>query len=112
MSTTTDIERTLRDKRRELEEEISGLTATPRDPIGAVSFGKRIGDGTTEAVERLNRVGVVEQLTEVAEQVDRALARLASGDYGICERCGGRIGAERLEAIPWSTLCVRCAAER
>ena len=109
---TNTIERALREKKAELAEEIARLTVTPRDPMGAVSFGKRIGDGTTEAVERLNRVGVVEQLAEVAIQVDRALERLAAGEYGICERCGERIGAERLEAIPWSTLCVRCASRR
>jgi DnaK suppressor protein len=104
------IERTLRAKREELEREIAQLTATPRDPVGAVSFGKRIGDGTTEAVERLNRVGVVEQLTDVADQVDRALAAVEDGTYGVCSSCGERIGAERLEAIPWTTRCVRCAS--
>ncbi|MEX0755560.1 MAG: TraR/DksA C4-type zinc finger protein [Actinomycetota bacterium] len=109
---TDTIERALREKKAELAEEIARLTVTPRDPMGSVSFGKRIGDGTTEAVERLNKVGVVDKLVEVAQQVDRALERLAEGEYGICEVCGERIGSERLEAIGWSTLCVRCASAR
>ncbi len=109
MSTTTDIERTLRDKRRELEEEISGLTATPRDPIGAVSFGKRIGDGTTEAIGRFNDVGVAESLEAIEAGLERALEKLAEGSYGVCDDCGAEIPAGRLRIRPESVRCVRCA---
>ncbi|MEX2274123.1 MAG: TraR/DksA C4-type zinc finger protein [Actinomycetota bacterium] len=113
MATDTEtIERVLLAKKEELAAELAVLTAVPRDPMAAVSFGKRIGDGTTEAVDRLNKVGVAEKLSEVAEQVDRALEALTEGAYGTCEVCGAEIPAERLEAIPWSTLCVGCAAER
>lgn len=40
--------------------------------------------------------------------VDAALERIASGTYGTCENCGNPIGAERLEAMPWVTLCIDC----
>ncbi len=45
------------------------------------------------------------------EAVDRALDKMATGRYGICEHCGKRIEEERLEAIPWATLCRRCKEE-
>lgn len=47
-------------------------------------------------------------------QVNAALARLDAGTYGICERCGREIGARRLEALPYATLCINCqeAVER
>ena len=48
------IREALEGKRRDLAGELATLTATPRDPMTAASFGKRIGDGTTEAVERIN----------------------------------------------------------
>jgi RNA polymerase-binding transcription factor DksA len=40
--------------------------------------------------------------------VERARAKVADGTYGICERCGNRIGDERLDAMPWALLCIDC----
>lgn len=42
-------------------------------------------------------------------EVDRALARLEKGTYGLCEHCGKPISSERLEALPSTTLCIDCA---
>jgi DnaK suppressor protein len=95
-----------------LDEDLAELTAAPRDPMAAVSFGKRVGDGTTEAVERIAKVGQAEQLDAMRVDVVRALAKLDEGTYGICDRCGALIPDERLEARPWSVLCVGCAASR
>lgn len=99
-------------RRHALVDELGELTAIPRDPMTAVSFGKRIGDGTTEAVERLNRTGAAKELASMLEDVDRALAKLDEGSYGRCDRCGNEIPADRLEARPWSVLCVACSAAR
>ncbi|WEF35406.1 TraR/DksA family transcriptional regulator [Pseudoduganella chitinolytica] len=40
--------------------------------------------------------------------IRHALAKFASGDYGICESCGGPIGASRLDARPEACLCIGC----
>lgn len=40
--------------------------------------------------------------------VQHALARLASGDYGVCENCGEEIGYSRLTARPEARLCIAC----
>jgi hypothetical protein len=42
----------------------------------------------------------------------RALEKIDDGTYGLCDRCGRSIPEERLEARPWSTLCVSCASLR
>jgi DnaK suppressor protein len=102
----------LRTRRDELTSELGEMTAVERDPHASVSFGKRIGEGTTEAVERLNRVGTARELGAMLEDVDRALRKLEEGTYGICDRCGRLIPEARLEARPWSVLCVDCAAIR
>lgn len=99
-------------KRDELVQQLGALTAVPRDPMAAVSFGKRIGEGTTEAVERLNTTGTAKQLDAMLTDVQRALVKFDDGTYGICDRCGVTIPDERLEARPWSVLCVRCSARR
>ncbi|HYJ61214.1 MAG TPA: TraR/DksA C4-type zinc finger protein, partial [Actinomycetota bacterium] len=103
------IRRVLSARLAALDDELAELTATPRDPMAAVSFGKRIGDGTTEAIDRLTKVGTAEQLDAMRADVVRALAKLDDGTYGVCDGCGTLIPEERLEARPRSVLCVDCA---
>jgi DnaK suppressor protein len=102
----------LRVRRDRLTAELGVVTTVERDPDASVSFGKRVGDGTTEAVERLNRVGTARGLEAMLRDVDRALAKLEDGTYGICDRCGKLIPEARLDARPWSVLCVDCASLR
>jgi DnaK suppressor protein len=109
---TAAIRRELEERLASLDDEVGELTAVPRDPAAAISFGKRIGDGTNEAIDRLTNVGAAEQLDAMRADVVRALAKLEDGTYGLCDRCGLSIPDERLEARPWSVLCVRCASLR
>lgn len=102
----------LQERMATLEAELGELTAVPRDPMAAVGFGKRIGDGTTEAVDRLAKVGVAEQLASMRADVARALEKLDDGTYGLCDVCGRLIPEQRLEARPASVRCVRCATHR
>jgi DnaK suppressor protein len=106
---TRAIATVLRRRRDDLAAELGVMTTVERDPDASVSFGKRIGDGTTEAVERLNRVGTARELDAMLRDVDRALRKVEEGTYGICDRCGSLIPEERLDARPWSVLCVDCA---
>jgi DnaK suppressor protein len=99
-------------RRAELTGELGVVTTVERDPDASVSFGKRVGDGTTEAVDRLNRVGTAKELEAMLRDVERALAKIEDGTYGICDRCGRLIPDARLEARPWSVLCVDCASTR
>jgi RNA polymerase-binding transcription factor len=95
--------------RDELEQELRTLTAAPRDPMGAVSFGKRVGEGTSLAVERIAQVDAAKKLDAKLRDVGRALDKLDEGTYGICDVCGAPIGPERLEAIPWAVRCIEHA---
>jgi DnaK suppressor protein len=94
--------------REAIRERLGQITKTPERGSG-VSFGKRVGDGTTEAVSRLTDVGVVDSLQATDERIGRALEKLAEGSYGLCDRCGKPIPPARLEAAPESVLCVTCA---
>jgi DnaK suppressor protein len=103
-----EIERSLRSHQAEVHEKIGALAAPPERGSG-ISFGKRVGDGTTEAVSRLNDIGVGNALVVAAERVDRALEKLAEGSYGTCDSCGGPIAPARLRAAPESVRCIDCA---
>jgi DnaK suppressor protein len=79
----------------------------------AQGFGKRIGDGTVEAISRLTEIGVGRTLETGLLRIERALAKLDEGSYGVCDSCGRPIPKARLRAMPDSVLCVECAsAER
>lgn len=76
----------------------------------AQGFGKRIGDGTIEAVSRLTEIGVGSALEQSLARIERALVKLDEGTYGVCDVCGTAIPPKRLEAMPDSVLCVECSA--
>ncbi len=65
-----------------------------------------LADAATETYERELDEGLEEDAREQLRQVDKALARLEAGEYGRCEICGKEIPVERLEAVPWTTLCI------
>ena len=94
-------------KRDELARRLGRFTEIPERGSN-LGFGKRIGDGTIEAVDRLNQIGVGGQLEARLERVERALAKLAEGTYGTCDACGNPIDPRRLRAAPESTVCVTC----
>ena len=107
-----EIRGALESERDTLLAELDEITATPLDPMGSVSFGKRVGEGTSQAVERIAQVSAAKSLSAKLRDVERAISKLDDGTYGLCDSCGKTIGDERLEAIPWAVLCVRCATGR
>jgi DnaK suppressor protein len=67
-------------------------------------------EGATIGFERAQAMALLAQARDRLDALDAALARLDSGQYGVCVSCGQPIPAERLEARPDATRCVRCAA--
>lgn len=96
--------------RRDRDRQRVGVLAERPERGSAVSFGKRIGDGTSEAVSRLTDVGVGESLERGLERTERALTKLDEGTYGICDACGGQISRGRLRAMPDAVFCLGCSA--
>lgn len=92
-----------------LEAELETLTQVTRDPAATIGFGKRVGEGTSEAIGRIERVGQADALSTKLTDVRRALQKFDEGTYGICDRCGTSIPDERLHARPSSVRCVGCS---
>jgi len=108
---TDDIRCVLEERRDQMRERLDAL-ATPPELGAAQGFGKRIGDGTVEAIRRQTDIGVGSSLEESLARTERALAKLDEGSYGVCDACGATIPAPRLRAMPDSVLCVTCAGAR
>lgn len=77
-----------------------------------------ISEREIEFEEEAERALTLERQAELAERrrvelaaVERALQRIESGSYGICEDCGEPIGMRRLMALPWASLCPDCASQ-
>jgi DnaK suppressor protein len=103
-----EIEVVLRKRLDDVQARLAEL-ARPLEPGTGIGFGKRIGDGTSEAISRRNEIGVGNSLLVTEEKLQRALAKLDEGSYGRCDKCGGPIAPGRLQAAPESVLCIDCA---
>ena len=107
-SHNTEVAQLLRARLEELRARLAEFAKAP-EPGSGIGFGKRIGDGTTEAISRRNDIGVGSSLEVTEKKLERALAKLEEGSYGRCDTCGGEIAPGRLEAVPESVLCIDCA---
>jgi len=67
-------------------------------------------DGATNGYERAKATAMLRHAEGQLVELDAALARVRARTYGTCERCGGDIGVERLEALVTTTRCLPCAA--
>jgi RNA polymerase-binding transcription factor DksA len=68
-------------------------------------------DAGSELFEREKDIAIVQSFEEQEAQIESALERLGSDDFGKCEVCGKQIDDARLEAIPWTRNCVEHQAE-
>src|SRR5215210_6174494 len=103
-----DVEQLLRTRLDEIQARITELAKAP-EPGSGIGFGKRIGDGTSEAISRRNDIGVGNSLLVTEEKLQRALAKLEEGSYGRCDSCRRQIAPGRLQVAPESALCIDCA---
>lgn len=97
-------------KRSEILDRVDRLGAHDPAEVANLGFGKRIGDGTTYAVERMTDAYQARTIYATIAEIDHALERIDAGTYGRCIACGTAIPAQRLQAVPWATLCVPCSA--
>ncbi len=101
LSERSRLERELKMFRNELSvplEEVSGETP----------YGQHLAENTSAVVEREMDLTLEENLRDVIAKIDHALTKLDEGTYGVCDRCKGEIGEDRLQAAPYASLCVRC----
>ena len=83
---------------RPLADSVGGVIASiPED----VDLAQALSDRETTDI-------LVHLLDQNRAQVERALARVKEGGYGLCEDCGHRIPADRLRYQPAATRCVEC----
>jgi DnaK suppressor protein len=105
----------LLDKRQAVVEAIEYLhkenPGSLKDETGELVSGsadQHMADTGTETVDREIDYTLEESDGRLLAAIDDALGRIEAGTYGICVNCGAQIAPERLEAMPWATLCIDC----
>lgn len=100
----------LQDRRNEIAGEVLHLRDAGRE-LG-VDGTQDLGDDAANDNARLISMSLSETERDVLRQIDEALERMDEGGYGVCEDCGDPISSERLQVLPYATLCVDCKTER
>lgn len=104
----------LLEKKREIErtlKNIKELSASKSEIelIGELSSSDdHLAEYASIVYDHENTLTVENILRDILNQIELALKRIENGTYGICEICKKPIGEERLKAIPYATMCVRC----
>lgn len=114
-STLERFRKRLEEEKARLEEQIEDYERDLEEARLTESSSDRSPDpGNAEAssmkLEYAKELSIEQNTLDLLNKVDRALERVADGSYGICEVCGNAIPVERLDVLPYSTLCVEDAS--
>ena len=109
-----DLRQRLEAERAELQVQLTTIEETSfatsqSDLSGEVSFDEENADAGTFTFERERDLSIENNVRDLMGKIDRALARMEGGTYGICSRCGKPIEKARLKALPYADLCIKDA---
>jgi DnaK suppressor protein len=100
----TRLEEQIEDYERELEEARLTESSSDRSPDPGNA------EASSMKLEYAKELSIEQNSIDLLSKVNRALERIEAGTYGICESCGKAIPVERLDVLPYSTVCVECAS--
>ena len=109
-----ELRQRLEAERAELQVQLTTIEETSfatsqSDISGEVSFDEENADAGTFTFERERDLSIENNVRDLMGKIDRALARMEDGTYGICSRCGNPIEKARLKALPYADLCIKDA---
>ncbi|MCY3021540.1 MAG: TraR/DksA C4-type zinc finger protein [Planctomycetota bacterium] len=92
----------LNQRRRDIDQEVRGASARDLAHIHDTS------DMASDAADGDLALRIAESETVEASEIERAMEKVDNGTYGMCEMCNKPIGAERMQFLPYVTLCIKC----
>ncbi len=98
------LEEQIEDYERDLEEARLTESSSDRSPDPGNA------EASSMKLEYAKELSIEQNTVDLLRKAERALESIDAGTYGTCESCGKAIPVERLEVLPYSTLCVECAA--
>ncbi|MDU4959834.1 MAG: TraR/DksA C4-type zinc finger protein [Sporomusaceae bacterium] len=89
--------------------EENGLDQDLGNSSGELSvYDNHPADIGSEVFERGKDIALRDNEQILISEMDRALAKIEAGSYGVCDLCGRQIPQERLHSLPWATTCIQC----
>ncbi len=85
------------------------LAGVPMYANAGAAMPMHMADIATDNFEREFTLSLMETTDQTLDQIEEGLERIENGVYGVCRECDGIIPKVRLNAIPYTVLCVRCA---
>jgi RNA polymerase-binding transcription factor DksA len=76
--------------------------------LSSAAGDQHLGDHASEMLDREVDESLEDNAEQLVHEIDVAVGRIDAGTYGTCGRCGQTIPEERLDAVPYATLCVAC----
>ena len=107
-----ELRQRLVEERRDLQAQLSEIeqstfSADQTDLTGEAGFDEEFADAGTATFERERDLSLVNNLRDLMERIDKALAKMDEGAYGLCDRCGKPIEKARIKALPYANLCLK-----
>ena len=104
-----EVRKGLEERREMLKKRIERIQASKKrdTPLSADFEEQAVEMENNEVIDALDDM----ELEELAK-INRAIASIDQGSYGVCESCGADIKAARLKAMPYSVLCIECASNQ
>lgn len=85
------------------------LKVSEQESTGELSqYDNHSGDSATTVFDRQKDLGLMDNERVILNQIEEALGKIEEGTYGYCSRCRQEIDLERLEALPYATMCINC----
>jgi DnaK suppressor protein len=98
----------LLEERKRVQEAKEYIHGEHPDSNDEMALGTHLADNAALTLDQELDDTLEENSSNLLAEIDAALERIEAGTYGICANCGEPIPAERLEAIPYTTLCIDC----
>jgi len=108
---TTDVQK----YRELLEKKRDELMAAAPVRTPASEPGSKSGDWIDQSSQESDlhvRLALKQTDSKLLRAIEEAIHRVDQGTYGICMECENDIAAARLEAVPWTRVCIDCKAKQ
>jgi DnaK suppressor protein len=100
----------LRDRAASGARYVAEAIAEDATPVGTSAAPNHLADAAAEALDA--DLGAFQAEIDRLEDINAAIDRIENGSFGQCVQCGSPISGQRLDAIPYASLCIECAQVR